>query len=48
MVDDHGVIILVTKNDPIFVLHKLISIIIIIWIKQKNKKINFFVFYSQI
>jgi hypothetical protein len=48
MVDDHGVIILVTKNDPIFVLHKLILIIIVIQIKQKNKQIIFFVFYPQI
>jgi hypothetical protein len=43
MVDDHGVIVLVTKKDPIFGLHKPIPIIIIIgiWWKDLIKKDNY-------
>lgn len=37
MVDDHGVIVLVTKKDPIPSLHKPISIIIIIRINFELK-----------
>jgi hypothetical protein len=32
MVDDHGVIVLVTKKDPTLGLHKLVPIIIVIGI----------------